>query len=88
MSTSNHNKPKGKQINVYFTFPATSSLADAYMVIPCYSPDYAEWKMSTLYPKSFYTKWNAIEFMVELENNKKLYPIPFGYMPEDIVKDN
>jgi hypothetical protein len=26
--------------------------------------------------------------MVELENNKKLYPIPLGYMPEDIVKDN
>lgn len=77
-----------KKINVYFTFPETSTLKDAYMVISCYSPDYAEWKMSSVYPPSFYKKWDAKDFMVELELNPKLYPIPFGYMPEDIIETN
>lgn len=68
---------------VYFTFPETSSLADAYIAIPCYSTNYPEWKMSTVYPKGFYTMHSALDMMSELELNPKKYPIPFGYMPED-----
>lgn len=73
----------------YFTFLQKSSFRNGYMVVEATSEREAKQKMIDMYgfPIIFaFSYTEAEKFDTQIEKYK-LYPIPFGYMPEDEPDD-
>lgn len=69
----------------YFTFPASSSMANAYMPIEADSLDAAQDIMNDMYPDSFWLiAHKEMPAPTRRSTASSLYPVPFGYMPESI----